>query len=540
MRFLPSFSPLLGRGLPQSQKTTEINNLREQLLSILLYGATALGLVIYFISIRSTFVQQEWKQIIFYTAVYGWLITITFYRRLSYYLRAGSLIGLLYMLGTVVSIQNGLVGDGRLWMLGFTMLTAIFLGPQLNILATLLGGVTLVGIGWGVNQDLISSQALFHAPMSSWLLTSLTFLVVSLILGGTAGYLLANLAERLEKERDITNELEYEREELRERTTDLERSHIQLQTTAEISQAITSELDPDIIFPQTVTLLTERFGLYYAGIFILDEDRQYAVLQAGSGEAGQIMLAERHRLAASENSMIGWTIINKQARINLDVGEDAIRFDNPHLPLTRSELAIPIISRGRVWGALTIQSTEPQAFSENDITILQTMADNLASAVENAQLYQQSQSNLEEIRTLHRQYLQQAWQEVTQSRADLKHIFVNKQPTSLEGEISTIEVPLTLRGQQIGNLVLETNNPNLTAEEKNILDALTTQAALALENARLLEITQQRSQRDRIISELTSKVQRATKVDEALKTTLQELGQALGASEGMIYLEISE
>ncbi|MEA2008156.1 MAG: GAF domain-containing protein, partial [Chloroflexota bacterium] len=278
----------------------------------------------------------------------------------------------------------------------------------------------------------------------------------------------------------------------------------------------------------------------YAGIFVLDEEKRYAVLQAGSGEAGQNMLSEGYKLPANESSMIGWAIVNQQARINLDTNKESIRFNNPNLPLTRSELAIPLTSQGRVWGAVTIQSSDPSAFDESDVSILQTVADNLASAINNAQLYQESQSNLEVISSLHRQYLRQAWETVSQNRADLKHIFVNEQPDLPEGETSAIEVPLTLRGQQIGNLVLETNKPNLTAEEKHILDALTTQAALALENARLLGVTQQRSQRDRIVSELAGKVQRATRVDEALKTTLQELGQTLGASEGMIYLEINE
>ncbi len=540
MKFLPPFRNMLIKNLFSPIKTVEINKLREQLLATLLYGIVAPGFVVYYIGVRDSFALQKWGLITAYTIAFGFILTITFYKRFSYYVRAGSLVGLLYILGTSISIVYGLGGDGRMWMMGFVTLAAIFFSPQISIIAAIIGATTLVSIGWALNQGLIPTQALFLNPMSSWIPTGITFLLVSLVIIGTIGYLLANLSERLEKEHDITNELEYERQELREKTTALEQKQIQLQTAAEISQAITSELDSDTIFQQTVTLITDRFDLYYAGIFILDEEKQYAVLQAGSGEAGHTMLAEGYKLPANESSTVGWAIVNKQARINLDIDKASVRFDTSHLPLTRSELGIPITSRGRILGALIVQSTEPQAFDENDIAILQTMADSLATSIDNARLYQESQNNLEEISTLHRQYLQQAWETVAKNRTDLTHFFVNERFTALEGETSTIEVPLILRGQQIGSLVLETSKPHLTAEEKGVLDSLATQAALALENARLIEATQQRSQRDRIVSEIAGKVQRASKVNEALKITLQELGQTLGASEGMIYLEINE
>lgn len=529
MNFLPSILDT-----PQSQAENEITKIRERLLMVLLYGTMILGPIIYFINIR----DKAWQTIVFYTVVYVWVLMITFHRRIKYHIRAGSVIVALYLLGTTISITHGIVGDGRIWMLGFTLLTSVFFNPQTGILSALLGTGTLIGIGWIVDQEIISSEALFQAPMSSWYRTSASFLLMSLLTSAAISYLLGTLAERLERERDISNELEQDRQELRKKTTDLEQRQMQLQTTAEISKAITSELDPTTIFQLTVNLLQERLNLYYTGIFILDKEKQYAVLKAGSGEEGEAMLAEGYQVPANENSIVGWAIVNNEAHTSQDIEQDLFR--SPHLPLTRSELAIPIASRGRVWGAVSIQSVNAQGFDESNIAILKTITDNLASAFENAQLYQQSQDNLEEISSLHRQYLQQAWETVTNDKDELKHVFVNEAATSPEDETSTIKAPLILRGQQIGNLVIETANTNLTREEKNILDSLTNQAALALENARLLEVTQQRAQRDRIVSEIAGKVQRATRVDEALKTTLQELGQTLKASEGTIYLEINE
>jgi DNA-binding LacI/PurR family transcriptional regulator/nitrogen-specific signal transduction histidine kinase len=187
------------------------------------------------------------------------------------------------------------------------------------------------------------------------------------------------------------------RDKERERLlADLESRARQLQTAAEVSRAAGSTLDPDELIQQVVDLARERFDLYYAGLFLVDRTGKWAMLRAGTGEAGQKMLEQGHKLKISETSMIGWCIANRQARIALDVGEEAVRFDNPWLPETRSELALPLISRGEAIGALTIQSAQESAFSEEDITVLQTMADQLANAIANAQLYERAQREIAE------------------------------------------------------------------------------------------------------------------------------------------------
>jgi PAS domain S-box-containing protein len=188
--------------------------------------------------------------------------------------------------------------------------------------------------------------------------------------------------------RDVT-----ERERL---LTDLERRSAQLQTAAEVSHAASGTLDLNKLIQQVVGLARERFDLYYAGLFLVDETSKWAVLRAGTGEAGEKMLAQGHKLGIGGTSMVGWCVANKQARIALDVGEEAVRFDNPLLPATRSELALPLVSRDQAIGALTIQSTHEAAFSEEDISVLQTMADQLANAIANARLYDQAQREIAE------------------------------------------------------------------------------------------------------------------------------------------------
>lgn len=172
----------------------------------------------------------------------------------------------------------------------------------------------------------------------------------------------------------------------------------QLATAAQVARSAASILDLQWLLPETAELIREQFNFYYVGIFLLDEKGRWAVLRAGTGEAGRKMLEMGHKLEVGGLSMIGWCTAYGKPRIALDVGQEAVRFDNPLLPETRSEMALPLMSRERVIGAMTVQSDRPAAFSPEDITVLQTVADQLATAIENANLYQE---------TLHRQA--QAW-----------------------------------------------------------------------------------------------------------------------------------
>ncbi len=166
-----------------------------------------------------------------------------------------------------------------------------------------------------------------------------------------------------------------------------ERLTRELQAAAEVSRAASSMLDANELIQQTVNLIRDHFDLYYVGLFLLDPDGHQATLRAGTGEAGRQMVEQGHKLEVGETSLIGWCIANRQARIALDVGAEIARFENPLLPATRSELVMPLISRGQVIGAMTVQSAQAAAFGSEDIRVLQTMADQIANAIENARLF---------------------------------------------------------------------------------------------------------------------------------------------------------
>jgi PAS domain S-box-containing protein len=200
--------------------------------------------------------------------------------------------------------------------------------------------------------------------------------------------------------RDANLKLQIYTEELEQRTE-------QLMVGAQVSRTATDILEPDELSQRVVDLVRESFGLYYVGLFLLDETGETAILHAGTGGAGRQLLRQHHSLPVAETSMVGWSIIHRQARVALDVGDDTVRFDNPLLPETSSEVALPLISRGECIGALTFQSIAGAAFTLEDIAVLQSMSDLLANAINNARLYDKLQRELvvrkqaeAEVRTL--------------------------------------------------------------------------------------------------------------------------------------------
>jgi len=183
-------------------------------------------------------------------------------------------------------------------------------------------------------------------------------------------------------------------------TQSIERRMRLLQAANEVGKQVTQILDLNELLPKTVDIICDAYGFYYAGVFLIDESGQWVVLRAGRGEAGRQMVANGHKLEIGGHSMIGTCTRERKARIALDVGDEPVHFKNPYLPHTRSEMALPLVVGEKVLGAVTVQSVEERAFSDEDIITLQTMADHLAVAIHNAQTLQALQrANAELLRT---------------------------------------------------------------------------------------------------------------------------------------------
>jgi len=177
----------------------------------------------------------------------------------------------------------------------------------------------------------------------------------------------------------------------------MHRRNIQMQLAVESASLISTIRDPQTLLQHTANIIKEKFNFYYVGIFLVDEDREFAVLRAGTGIAGERLLDEEHKLRIDLPSMISWCITHCQPRIAQQAQDDDIRFVNPHLPETRAEMSLPLVINGESRGALTVQSTNPGAFLEEDIQVMVAVADQLAIALENSKLIKTVNQNLAEI-----------------------------------------------------------------------------------------------------------------------------------------------
>jgi GAF domain-containing protein/HAMP domain-containing protein len=322
--------------------------------------------------------------------------------------------------------------------------------------------------------------------------------------------------------------------ELSQASASLGRRVNQLQASSEVSRAVTTLTDPEQLIPQVVELIQQRFDFYYVGLFLVDADNRYAVLQAGMGagsahEAGRTMKERDHRLEVGSQSMVGWVCANKQARIALDVGDEPVRFANPLLPDTHSEMALPLRVGERVLGALDVQSTQKAAFDENDVAALQSMADQVAVALENARLFQQTQTALKDLEATNRLLVRQGWQEYlgeakATRRAEFRAAGLPGQEAGASG--GRLTVPLELRGQLVGRLALRREGDHPWSEEDiQMVRTVVLQTALAADNARLFEATQGALDESRALYRSSREITAAGEMSEVLSAVLDNLGR---------------
>ncbi len=207
--------------------------------------------------------------------------------------------------------------------------------------------------------------------------------------------------------RDLVTGLE---RRVNERTSDLERRAIQLQVAAQVASEASAIHDQHTLLDYTVQLISDGFGFYHAGIFLNDHQDEYAVLVAASSDGGHRMLGSGHKLKIGEVGIVGYVAKSGESRIALDVGRDAVFFDNPDLPETRSEMALPMKAHGQIIGVLDVQSKDPAAFTIDDISTLQILADQIALAIDNARLLETSQNALLELEAQYQQQIGANWQ----------------------------------------------------------------------------------------------------------------------------------
>jgi GAF domain-containing protein/HAMP domain-containing protein len=309
----------------------------------------------------------------------------------------------------------------------------------------------------------------------------------------------------------------------------------QLAATNEVGRVAASSLDPDELLSRVIKLFPEQFGYYYAAIYLLDPSEKWAELREATGDAGHVLKHNHHRLEVVGKSMVGTAIREKSTRIAQIASEEKQRFENPLLPYTRSEIALPLLVGDRVLGALDVQSTKESDFGPELIETMQNMTGQVAIALENARLYQEAQRVIKEMRAVQQQYLQEGWRGYSAQHDEMEYSVGDE---VLENS-RQMQVPISLRDQLLGQIMLE-GNDEWTPEQRSLVDAVATQAAIALENARLVSESRQVAVRERMLAEINSKIWSSATIDGVLQTVVKELGRRMNASQVTVELNMED
>ena len=522
----------MNNALPSPQAPQDELFTNEQwaahLLSLVLKASCLFGLiaiVLYLLSPAT--ILSKVAAVIAYVA----LLLVTLFSRLPYRFRVGAFLLLLYFVAFGSLFQHGFA-EAAILLLGFVVMTSLFFALRALIYG--IGGLAFLTIVF-----FVWSSAAFADAMR---LTAVLLFVASIIAIG-----LHTFQEQFAKiqmtARQTFDTLRGERltleQRVEERTAGLARKTEQLRATSYIARKSAEEQDLNSLLNTVARLVTDQFGFYHTGVFLLNEPGDRVTLQAASSEGGQRMMERGHSLSVGSQGIVGYVAAHKRPRIALDVGEDAVFFNNPDLPMTRSEVALPLLIRNKLLGVLDIQSDKPQAFGGEDIDVLQTLSDQIAIAIENAHLLDEAQAAIVQLEALSGRRTREVWR---QKLRDNHRVFTYT-PLGMRAEKlpqtndNAMSAPIILRGQKIGNISISRRGDSKWSKlDESLLDEVANQVGLAVDNIRLLEEATQRAAQEETIGKLAARFSQSLDLDTLLQTAARELGQVPDVSEVSVFI----
>ncbi|MGB8983378.1 MAG: GAF domain-containing protein [Anaerolineales bacterium] len=520
-----------------NSKLFSITEWRERFLRSLKYPIVVFGLVAL---IASLFTTTNGLLVALYIVAYGALLAITFIR-LPYNVRAGVFLFVLYAIGASGVFKEGLWGDARLFFLTFVCMSLLLFRLEVGYFAIALSLITVAVGGLLINSgavQLSSAEVTVPGSLSAWVDMSVVLLVLAGILIYGLQLFQVEFAKAQESTISTLKTLEAEHvaleQRVEERTAGLTKKTEQFRAASAIARKTAELQDLASLLNTVARLVTDQFGFYHTGIFLINESGDHAVLQAASSEGGQRMIEKGHALSVGTQGIVGYVAAQKKPRIALDVGIDAVFFNNPDLPMTRSEVALPMLVRNKMLGVLDIQSDKPQAFNTDDIEVLQTLADQVAIAIENAHLLDETQAAIIQLEALTAVRTREAWSRKLRERS---RVFTYT-PLGLRAERlpqhegEAVRIPILLRGQKIGNIsIARKGDVTWSKLDENLIQDVANQVALAVDNIRLLEEATQHARQEQAVGKLANRFSQSLDLDTLLQSAARELGQLPDVSE---------
>jgi GAF domain-containing protein len=551
-----------------------IRNTNETLLQNFLNGSLILGTILFFLNLYNAFQQEDTLATIIVFVAFALVFLITFARMIPYSIRVGFLTIAYLLTGVISFYQSGMNANGLLYLLISVLVIALLEQRNFWILQIGVNSILVSIMSYLINSGIIEvgSSLVENNTLLYWISVIVNFTFLLILTAGPISQFMHTWHRQIEELNLQNDKLSRENLDLQTKRTefekDFDRRRLRQVTTRQISREISHQTDINKLLTDSVDLIRTQLNYQYVAIFITDERGETASLVAATGEGSQALLERKYRIRVQEPGIINSVILHGESFLSNNLAEETRINRSFIIPKARAELTAPLRMGQNTLGALDVQAEQIDAFKDEDIEMLQTIADQLALVIDKSTQIQALQNHVAELEESYRSYTRGAWSSHLSSvKENLAYAFVNDslvtefEPFKISdeamnsGEIVTaapgaennpdndesiMAVPILLRDQVLGVLNIKykgTEIPhNLTLLVSNASDRL----ALALENARLLEQIQQRADREHLVGEISTKLRSATDIDSILRTTASELGKSLGIDEVRIQLRASE
>ncbi|MEW6400450.1 MAG: GAF domain-containing protein [Chloroflexota bacterium] len=517
---------------------TEVHQWREIFLRRVLMWATVLGVPA---MLATLLYPIDPVALSVYIVAIG-LVAAAAFARMPYHIRVGIFLFLIYVVGLNNLLRQGVgTGSARLFLLALIIFAGLLISARAAISMFALSIGSLLLVGWLTLSGIVPSPA--AEGIAIWATSGTTFLLlgVTIMLGLNAFQ--AEFARTQERSSVAISSLQMERSQLEGhvavRTQELEHKTSSLHAATSIARVSSQLEDINELMDTVVNLTAERFTLNHAGIFLLDDRKEIAFLQASSSETGKELIARGYRVDVDKRSAI--SVVIERARYHMIASsQDSVASQDVDFPETRSRLILPLVARGAVIGLMDLHSEQAQAFSTDDADILQSLADLVAISIENVRLLNDTRALVSQLETLTAYQSNEAWQKYSGRRSPayqytpsgIRPLYESPEKRQTTGA----QFPLFLRGQEIGKISLrrKDNATAWTERERDLIEKIATQVALALDNSRLVEEAQKSAQRDQLIANVSNRVRETLDVDAVVKTAALELRRVFDLKEAEV------
>lgn len=525
----------------------DLSEWREQFIRTVLRIASVLGVFMIISSYTTATIMDR----ILFISLYLLLVAITVLPS-PYSLRASLLLSIPILVGVNAILAWGPWADGTIFLLAGITLAALLIDNRAYLVILLSSVIFLLTLTYLSTQGYYQ----FSAPsapvtnLTDWAVYIVDFVIAAAIITLAISMLKGAFTKVTSQMLAAFNALNIERQNLeenvRDRTEELETRMNQLRASTTTARVIAEAQNIVELLNKAADLISENFQYYHTGVYILDDSGKTAYLQSASSEIGKNLIGQALRIESDRRNPITNAVENKQTVITSDLDQSKF-FRDANFPITRSRMIMPLNVRGEVIGFLDIHSDQPRAFGAQDAEILQTLADLVAISFDNVRLIAESRNLVAQLEANTALQTQRTWSKLTSRRrtaylytpAGVRPIFSQ---TKTETQNDGLHVPIILQGQAIGTIKLKRKGSvsHWSDRERDLVEKISVQVGLALENSRLVDEAQRNALRNQMIASFSSYVRETLDIEAVVRSAATELRNVFDLKEAEILIGTSQ